>query len=882
MKNITRQSLPSSHVSPHLFRAGLFVAASLCMVAAPSSTPSRTEEEPVLLDVFHVDTDRAHGYQAMSTTSGTRTNELLRDLPMAVTVLTQEYLQDLAATDPAAILNYGVNLEPGNQSGIGNDYGGGGNAVFVRGVQSSWNSRDGFIWYAISDNYNTENIEILRGPSGNIYGDGRVGGVLNIATKRAKLRDYGQLQLRWDSEDSLRGSLDLNRRLSRNGALRLNLLKSNQLFWKDTAYDRREGAAIAYLHEFTRRSRFSGSIEYNRVRRVNTRGLLVDGYSTAYVPGTGTPAAGTVPGTAVIQAAGSSQRWTLLGDRLLNLESGPGQVFRVTSGAGQNNAPTSLIPRHQQWNGPDDQLNHDSIAVNAAYEQQFGERATFELAFNLQVSRRTDQLANQSQVLRDVNPLLPDGRGGLVPNPDYDALYVEHRFTSTYYYNSVPSYRATLLRDFDFGVTRQRLIASLSLRDERFRLIQRQEMLAPAAVAALGLTGAEARPTNNRVWRRYYLSNGNGALGRVTRDDIDFTSEIPGGQRTHQPFYSGSALAFGRYWQNRIVTTVGVRRDNFDRFDYRLLTDPVTGLGFLERAPDGSLVKNQTLNLWTTRWNYGIVFSPWSWGRVFWNYAENFQQNGAGDYFNGDARLPRTGEGVDYGLSLYLWENRLSATLTRFDNAAKNETATAIANQQQADEMNALLGTQYTTAAVQDTRSRTTEGWELELVANPTRAWTISFKWSQRRLVNTDFVPRLTAALDRMRQLTSDPSLYSRTFNQYATLVVENLNSRNAWNVTTRYSFLSGPLKGARVGFYGYPKKEQTFSFAGRPDLTFEGYFMANAFAGFGYRLFGRHKADVQLNIENLLNKQTVIGNSYTNRSYLAPVKCIVTHRLDF
>jgi outer membrane receptor for monomeric catechols len=864
----------------------------LCAQVSPQPAPtadsrSAKEAEPVRLSPFEVVTERDYGYQATSTVSGTRTNELLRDMPMSVTVLNKQFLEDIAATDPAAIFNFGLNVESINASGIGNEYGGGGNGVNIRGVQSSWNSRDGFIWYAISDNFDTESIEILRGPSGNIYGDGRVGGVMNIATKRAKLRDFGSLALRWDSESSRRATIDYNQRLNAKAGLRVNAMASDQRYWQDTAYDRRAGVALAFSYDFTKRTRFSTNIERNWVRRTNTRGMLTDGFSSGYVLGSGSIGAAAPAGTALLQAAGTTQLWTLVGDRLVNFEATPTTFFRSTGGipaAAQTNVAQSIIPRHQQWNGPGDQLNHDSTAVNAALETQLGERTTLEFAFNLQLSDRLDRMTNTSSPVRDTNPQIPDGRGGLVANPNFDQLYITHRYTSSQYWNSVPSYRLTALHDFDFGFMTQRLITGVSLRDEKFRLTQRQEMLTPAAIAAAGLApGTESRQTNNTIRRRFYLRDGNDdALDYHPRADTDFSSETPGGQKTHQPFYSGSALAIGRYWKGRVITTAGVRRDNFNVYATRVLTDATTGLGYLERDAAGALVENQTLNLWTTKWNYGGVFSPVKQFRVFWNYAENFQQNGSGVYFNGDSRLPRGGEGVDYGVSFYLFQDRVTMTATRFDNKGINETVTAIPNANVADEINRLLGTTYSTANPQDTRSRRTAGYEFELVTNITRQWSMAFKWSTRQLKNTDFAPRLAGTLAAMKAKTTDSSLYALTQAQHDSLVVENYNTGMQWNLTTRYSFTQGPLKGLRIGAYGYPRKERNFVIAGRPLLTYEGYFMANAFAGYPYKLMRKYRADVQLNVENLLNDQTRVGNSYTNNSYLAPIKFIVTHKFDF
>lgn len=853
---------------------------------APGSAAAASDEPAVLLGVFEVRAEKDLGYQATSTVSGTRTNELLRNLPMAVSVLNQELINDIAATDPAALFNYGVGIEPNNASGIGTPYGDGSNSVKVRGIQSAWNSRDGFIWYAISDNFNTENIEILRGPSGNIYGDGRAGGVMNIATKRAKLRDFGTLAVRWDSESSLRTTIDYNKKLSPKAALRINLVDSDERFWKDTAYDRRQGFALAFSYELTRRSRFVATVERNLVERVNQRGSLTDNFSSGYVLGTGTNALGTHPvGTGAIQAAGATQRWTVIDGQMRNLENTSTAVFRQTAGipATQTTGVSeSIIPRHQQWNGPSDQLNNRSWAVNASFEQQVGERTTLEAAFNLQIAEREDIFSNLDGPRRDVNPFLPGPDNSLVPNPNFDQLYVDHRYTSATYNNKVPSYRFTVLHDFDFKYTKQRVILTSSLRDERFHLIQSQELLSPAAITAAGLTGTAARRTNNQVRRRFYLADGNdGNIRRQDHPDIDFSAET-GGQKAHQPFTSYSLLSLGRYWENRIISTVGVRRDNFVNYRAVQIIDPVTGLASYQLDPDGTESMPKLLNLWTTRYNYGAVFSPVKQARVFWTYQENFQQSGAVPYFNGDTRLPSTGVGIDYGVSFYLFDDRITATVTRFDIKAENQNVSVLSNQNIVDEINSLLGTTYTTATPQDTRSRRTEGWEFELVANPTPQWAVSFKWSNRHLVNTDFVPRFSALLERMKAATNDSSLYALTQAQHDALTVEEPDNGMNWNVTTRYSFTRGWLKGFRVGLYGFKRQTKTYDFAGRPPLTFKGFIMANAFLSYDYKLLEKHRCSIQLNIENLLNDQTRIGNSYTNYSYNAPTRFVITQKFNF
>lgn len=863
------------------------VTASVTDAQTASTTPaSAAGDQPIQLSVFEVTTDKDVGYQSTATLSGTRTGELLRNLPVAVSVLNQEFLRDIAVTDSMqAMVLYGIGSEQQGTPGIGlNGIGGGGNAVNFRGILSSWQGRDGFIWYAVSDNYSVESIELTRGPNGNVFGDSRAGGLPNIVSKRARLRDFGEVALRWDSEGSTRGTADLNKKLGDKLGLRLNLMKQDARDWRDTNYDKREGAALAVQYDFTRNTRVSLVGEYNNVGRVPSEGLRTDLFTSGYVLGSGTVAPGTVPsGTAVIQPAGATQRWTYIAGQPFNLISTPAATFRHTNvGTNQTVVAQSIVPRHVQWNGPSDRLDHDSLTVTGSFEHRFNPNTIVQAAYNLTLSDRLDYRANPDGIRRDVNPSLPGSGDTLVANPNFDQLYVDHRWTQTHFFNRTASYRITGVHDADFGFTKQRIILNGSLRDDRFRLFQRQELLTPQAISARGLSGAAAVPTNNVVRRRHYLRDGNdGPLRHLDSADYGFY-ETTGGQKTRAFFYSGSALLLGRYWKDRILSTVGVRRDDFESRQVRVVADPVTNLGRLETGGSGEEIWREQIGQWRTSWNYGLVVSPMRQWRVFANYAENFQQNGTVPYFNGDARQPRVGDGYDYGASVYLWQDRLTATITRFDNKANNENLTAISNQLIADEINRLLGTGFSTAFPQDTQARRAQGTELELIANLTRQWTLAFRYSMRKNVNTDFAPRLSAALAAMKARTSDSSQYVLTETRLSELINENPSARMGWNFSTRYSFTEGRLRGARIGAYGYYRQGNIVTAAGRPDLVFDSYLMLNAFVGYEWKLTPKYRTDLQLNVENLTNQRTRIGSGFTGYSYLAPTKFIVQSTLRY
>jgi iron complex outermembrane receptor protein len=156
--------------------AALTLAAALpAQTLPPTSNATNStgqKDDPITLSPFEVSTDRDIGYAASTAMSGTRTNELLENLPNAISVLNQDFLQDIGANN---FLD-AVEFMPGAENII-NDQGTrgapqgarSGNQISFRGVQTFRQLRDGFVWYVPQDMFNTERIEVSRGPAGVAY-----------------------------------------------------------------------------------------------------------------------------------------------------------------------------------------------------------------------------------------------------------------------------------------------------------------------------------------------------------------------------------------------------------------------------------------------------------------------------------------------------------------------------------------------------------------------------------------------------------------------------------------------------------------------------------------------------------------------------------------
>src|SRR5918997_4693826 len=124
-------------------------------------------------------------YGARSTGSATRTNTAIKDIPQALTIISESQIEDQGLRSIADLLTFVPGATPGTGEGNRDQMTLRGNNstadFFVDGI------RDDVQYFR--DLYNAERIEVLRGPNAMIFGRGGGGGVVNRVTKRASLNN---------------------------------------------------------------------------------------------------------------------------------------------------------------------------------------------------------------------------------------------------------------------------------------------------------------------------------------------------------------------------------------------------------------------------------------------------------------------------------------------------------------------------------------------------------------------------------------------------------------------------------------------------------------------------------------------------------------------
>ncbi len=224
-----------------------------------SATTAKAEEEVVVLTPFEVRSDSDTGYVASETLAGTRIRTELKDVASSISVVTKEFMNDVGATDNATLLQYTANAEVagtrGNFSGLSigkttaADYTPITSTQRIRGLESADQTMDFFKTNVPWDSYNIDRIDIQRGPNSILFGLGSPSGIINASTRNAIFRNTGNVEFRYGSYGSARGSIDVNQTLIDDVlAIRIDGLWNKEKFQQDPAFkkDRRIYGALRW------------------------------------------------------------------------------------------------------------------------------------------------------------------------------------------------------------------------------------------------------------------------------------------------------------------------------------------------------------------------------------------------------------------------------------------------------------------------------------------------------------------------------------------------------------------------------------------------------------------------------------------------------------
>ncbi len=208
------------HRSLHTFLLLGVAASSLvpaCLLSGTAQAQQAAQTPAIALDPISVQTDGqtesptgpVRGYVARQTVTGSKTNTPIVEVPQSISVVTRDQMNDRAVQTVGQALDYSAGVvsqpfgsDPRFDSPIIRGFSAA-NSQYLNGLKLM---RDqGAI--AIEP-YGLERIDVLRGPSSVLYGQGNPGGLINMVSKRPIWETFGEFNLQAATYDNFSGSFD--------------------------------------------------------------------------------------------------------------------------------------------------------------------------------------------------------------------------------------------------------------------------------------------------------------------------------------------------------------------------------------------------------------------------------------------------------------------------------------------------------------------------------------------------------------------------------------------------------------------------------------------------------------------------------------------------
>lgn len=683
----------------------------------PPASAGASADETVVLSPFTVESGSEKGYLATQTLSGTRLKTDLRDIGSALTIFTEQMMNDLAATNINDVLAFAPNTDPfvntlTDAVGNGNNFLNVPVQYVTRGGATSVVGQDFFGNNIPPDRYNAEAFTFTRGPNAILFGLGNPAGAFVSSTKRANAARSGTtVELRIDSRDSYRGVLDHNQVLKQGVlAVRYAGVYDVARSFRNPSenFQRRHFVTTRYTPFKTTTLRIN--YEQGELKTMAVRPWPVyDGLSTWLAAGSP-----LVPTLTAARPAGTQNGYGTA--QLVSTQFSPaGTVVPTLNFLNQSRSAVPAYPAFPSVSGKRS-LNDPSVfpveanvigfgsfrltnfkTGSAFIEQQLTKNWFLEAAIN-KVRNKTKAanafIGDFDRVFADVNQVLPNGAA----NPNVGRIYAESYSTVIPAPSESLSRRLMTSYELDFSRQKSPWLKHLGRHRAAAFLENAETKGWSSNLATINVTPAAPFPaaiTNNgnRVNFRYYLDPSAGIVSAGRDNTVAFpliyaNTPLPardpsgvtiayvnqnGGTASSTFLGTQAAALQSSFWNSRLILTNGWREDTqrvwrASPADFAPWQDargvfPDPALFDIRRH--FPLSRRESGGKTYTR---GLVFHATRWLSLTYNQSNNFQANDSSRSVFGELLPNPEGKGKDYGLKFSFFDQRLFAELTYYEN----------------------------------------------------------------------------------------------------------------------------------------------------------------------------------------------------------------------
>jgi len=938
----------------------------------PPNTPPGQSPAPggnaIELSPFVVNVEKDNGYAATTTLSGTRLATNLRDTAGSLSIMTPELMADLNVNSiaeavlffPSGNEDFGAPIGGGTQAG-NNGMANPGTRK-VRGISTTASSRNFFPVAGQVDLYNSERLTGANGPNSILFGTSGVEGVTVTSTKQARTdRNLFNASAKFDSNGSRRGALDFNWAAHAKFALRVNALSADDRGFRDDEIKVQQRLNLVatfkpFRHTTLRADHENFSVKTNVVP---LKWAMDSGYQS-WLTG-GSPLI-TTPVTGAWTAAQRNQYSNVLsqnGVSLVFMGNDPGLPATLNTrflgstierpfGNGSIAAyqvpdpvatygiarDATLTPATKALPGNTQTGSNTSVFL----EQRITADFFVELAANHTREDTRQRNSIMDGIKIDPNRFLADGTS----NSGYQKLYAEGSPRQGTPQDENLGWRVTASYDLKpkdgksiFGRHR---FAGLWETNHNTSKTNQEFVVNTIVDGSNGLNTDPLNAQHRLNFRSYYTPrNGdvspyphyavfeNPALADVLNPSrpgtylYKFSTEATQAPGITEREQESRALVWQGYLlQERLVATYGLRRDKIDNWTLRAAdTRRKAGTPYFVSSRDYDIPDGQApdTTLARTTTTLGLVGHATKWLSLTYNRSEVF--NPAADVANlysadGTLLPPETGKTEEYGLRLYLLNDRLTFSLSHYEAATRDTSQFNPANNTFIGPRNTVYGLMQRNWAgtglvadippesiiqINNVRGLTDtalSGWEMTTVVNPTRNWRLlltgsinntieSNRYGAIKTLITDDLKRIAAWKTRLAQLANTPGNPATAALAAADLITVDARlvglttaladanategrdlasvGKYALNAVSSYGFTDGALAGWRVTGRGRYRSAPTIGYyrdANRliqVDRPFRGteLFEVGAQVGRTFKLYQR-QVEVRLDVANLFD----------------------------
>ena len=216
------------------------------------------------------DTKPVKGYQAKRSSTATKTDTSLIDVPQSVSVVTQEQMSDQSVQSMSDAVRYvpGVTASQGEGNRDALNFRGSGVTTgdfYLDGM------RDDVQTYR--DFYNTDRVEVLKGPNGMVFGRGASGGAINRVSKEAGWDPVREIKVTYGAYNQKRTSIDIGNGINDVAAFRLNAVYEESDSYRSGVNLKRYGVNPTFTITPSDNTKITIGAEYFKDQHIGDRGI---------------------------------------------------------------------------------------------------------------------------------------------------------------------------------------------------------------------------------------------------------------------------------------------------------------------------------------------------------------------------------------------------------------------------------------------------------------------------------------------------------------------------------------------------------------------------------------------------------------------------------